>query len=349
MAVASPELGFQWDHDDSTPLPCASAPSSPARLSFSSQLPGFYSALSSPAQGLATLASSWNAEADQLDTSRRTKVINPDTIVFEFETSRRMTSQSQLDFQQQLQHELEDSPTMAYADQLFKNGKVLPSTPPAMPPPRLQVACNRSFSVPLPQAANFSELGLKQKQGRREDYRRTYFLNEEISGGLHRPQNDPNSPTSPQGFSRPERSAVAAPAVAHVVPVNRERDLDLMMEMTGPSLKTTKSFQESYKRRSIKNLLLFRSASHGRAQPMDKLREHTAAIWEVDRDATNYSNETQFKEKKKKKAKEKEKMAKEIKEKEKEKEKRIVKKTAVQRPGLLLCIGYNSKAMKKMN
>lgn len=94
---------------------------------------------------------------------------------------------------------------------------------------------------------------------------------------------------------------------------------------SGPSTKVTRhwrSFPKGSRRRIVRDFLL-RSASLGRTDPKDKLRDHTAAL--------KVTNETHENEKSKQAAED-------------------MKKAIVPRKqGLFDCLGFSSKAMKNMN
>ncbi|XP_058108916.1 uncharacterized protein LOC131251951 [Magnolia sinica] len=282
---------------------------------------------------------------------------NQDTIDFEFGTSQRFEEQlhRQKQHQKRDQHQVKDVPTMAYADELFRNGKVLP----LKPPPRLQFVNSSSASISstisstklsgMAQCVPFSGRNFKPnefdpfkvaleyvtKEEIEKDpqttYRRTqshttsrtYYLDDELTRGVHCQNKEVGPLSCTKGPTRPERSASAR----SVLPTRLDPVPRLATDIDGPSAKVTKrwrSFPEGSKRERIKNFL-FRSASQGRVQSKDKLRDHTDPLRKKE-DAKSPVLEP-FHE-----TKCKEKMAKEKK-----------KTAAPYKPGLFVCMGYNSK------
>lgn len=144
-------------------LPSVSAPTSPSRCSPENM--HFYSVPTSPTKGVPS-APSGN------ETEPTTPIIYEDANStlddFEFETSRRFnlkdidiaTSdkfEEPLDYQQQQQSQErkrgDSLPTpMAFADELFCDGKVLPLMPPLKLPPRLHNPSNKSSTASSPRS-----------------------------------------------------------------------------------------------------------------------------------------------------------------------------------------------------
>lgn len=352
---------FQVDSNPSTPY--VSAPSSPSRTSFW-EVPSFCSAPGSPTHGLTTASFAGESGSASFKGAKT----DPDNFEFETSRRFEKNLHQHQQLQQQQEGRIgEQLPSMSFADELISNGQVLPLTPPprlqfvgAQSP---SISTPRSPSSVL--WGPFTGLSFKNKEfdpfmvaleNVKKDERTRIQLTHSRSQSFSKMRSpwgeDPTGGENnemghletsigkalpvPGGPIKPMRSAserhtrhVRWGPESHVN--STISTLEAAADSGGPSNKVPRrwrSFPKDSKRRMVRDFLLLRSASEGRADHKDKLRNHTAALKNTEDEWKTHCSEKKSKQVPKDMGN---------------------KAPAPQNPGLFDCLGLSSKGVKDDN